>query len=174
MELIMNDIIWQRIENKRLKVNSKYKETAKKVFTNFGRQRQEFSKFGPFYELYLYCFTLGFHANRRVFFKKSKCDTFNTISEMRNANQTIFKNLLIVLICHDDIRQETGFDFYEMDSLDKKEIFQRTDNLIQVFEEYANGGFSILLEAYDSNPNDFHDFRSLYAFFDEIVTKSKI
>lgn len=168
----MNDI-WNRVKQKKLRVLSIYKDEFKDVFANFGKQSHKYSSFGPFYELYLYCFSIGFHSNVRLNIDKKETGTFNLVLEWKNHHQTILKNFLTALLCEDDIRQEIEFDFFSLENKDDNYINKKVDDLICVFEEFANGGFEILKKEYDANPEEFHDFRSLYAFFNEKVQNSK-
>jgi len=169
----MTSDIWDRVRQKKLRVLSSYKDEFKDVFANFGKQSHKFSSFGPFYELYLYCFSIGFHSNVRLAIDKKETATFNLVSEWKYNQQSILKNFLTALICEDDIRSEIDFDFFTLENKDISDVNKRVDNLIRVFEEFANGGFKILKEAYDEDPEEFHDFRSLYAFFNEKVENSK-
>lgn len=165
--------IWNKIKFKKLKIISVYKNELKDIFANFGKQSQKYSSFGPFYEFYLYCFTIGFHSNKRIKLDTKETATFNSVYEWKENQQIIFKNFLTALICEDDIRDETDFDFFSMENIDDSEVNKRIDSLIRVFEEFANGGFEIFNNAYNNDPEEFYDFRSLYGFFEEKVNNSK-
>ncbi|MCK5051090.1 MAG: hypothetical protein KAS53_05095 [Candidatus Cloacimonetes bacterium] len=165
----MNSEIWNRIKQKKFRVLASYKEDMKDNFANFGKRSQKYSSFGPFYELYMYCFTIGFHSNKRVSLKSIKTDTFNSVFEWRNDHQIILKNFVTILICKEDIRNEIGFDFFSLEKLNINEINKIIDRLTNVFEEFANGGFEMLYNAYKKNPEAFYDFRSLFSFFNSIV-----
>lgn len=165
--------IWNRIKSKKLRVTSFYKEKFKDIFANFGKQTHEYCSFGPFYELYLYCFIIGYHSDNRVILDTEDTDTFNMIGEWKKEHQLIFRNLITLLICDDGNRNEIDFDFISMEIMEDNEIMKKVNDLITIFEEFANGGFEELEKAYNKDPEEFSDFRSLYAFFDEKVNNSK-
>ncbi|MDY0132609.1 MAG: hypothetical protein RBR53_08065 [Desulforegulaceae bacterium] len=50
--------------------------------SNYGKSKQLYTTFGPFYEVYLYAFTLGFHSGKRnKIDENEKLETFNVVKD---------------------------------------------------------------------------------------------
>jgi len=168
----MSDFIWKEIQKKRLRVIKKYKDKLKGPLTNFGSSKRKYSSFGAFYELYLYAFMLGLHKNKRVDLKD--LDTFNEIDEWKLEKKDTFLKLLMTVLSIESVRKEADFDFIslEMEDLDEDQLKKRINHLIQIIEEYANGGFEILFTRYNDFPEEFEHYMGLKKFFDEILESS--
>lgn len=170
----MNNLIWNEIQKKKLRVIKKYKAELSEPLTNFGQSKNKYSSFAAFYELYLYAFVIGLHGNKRANLKT--LDTFNAIEEWRSDKKDIFSKLLMALLSIESVRKEAEFDFLslEMEDLDESELKKRVNNLIRIIEEYANGGFEMIYERYNSSPEYFEDYMGLKLFFDETIQNSCI
>jgi hypothetical protein len=172
----MNGFIWKEIQSKKLRVIKQYKDVLRDPLTNFGTSKKKYSTFGPFYELYLYAFVIGLHENKRVDMKDQKLETFNAIYEWKRDKQDILLKFLMVLLSIDSIRQETEFNFplLKMEDIDEDELKKIISNLINVVEQFANGGLEILYKKYADSPEDFEHYLSLKTMFDETVKKSEL
>ena len=168
----MKSIIWEKILSKKLRVLGMYKEIFKSELSEFGKSSSTYGKFGAFYELYLYAFAIGYFSNRRC--KKIDDDpqTFNMISEWKSGHQTIFKNFFSALISNKALSEEAGFDLLTLSEMNDKELDIPIRNMIQIFEEYANGGFEILNEMLEENSEVFSHFMSLQKVHNEILSKN--
>lgn len=174
----MNGFIWKEIQSKRPRVIEQYKDELHGPLSNFGLKKKKYSAFGAFYELYLYAFVIGLHENKRFDIKGSGVKTghFNAISEWTKDKRDILLKFLMVLLSMDNIREEIKFDFpsLEMEDLDEGELKKRISNLVNIFEQFANGGLEILHKKYNNSPDDFEHFSSLKLIFDETLKESKI
>ncbi len=172
----MNNFVWQEIQSKRLRVIQKYKDELREPLSNFGRSTKKYSAFGAFYESYLYAFVIGLHENKRIDIKGHKLDTFNAIHEWQQGMQDILLKFIMVLLSMDNIRKEAEFDFssLEMEDLDDIELKKRVANLINIIEEFANGGFEVIYKKYNDSPEDFEHYSSLKMIFDNTIKKSKL
>lgn len=170
----MNNQIWKKIENKKPRVVNTYKEGLKNSLSEFGRTTKDFAKFGAFYELYLYGFVIGYHNNQRHDdIENQELDTFNMITEWKSETQSLFKNIISVLVCNDSVRNEIGLDFYDLSKCNEKELDSRIKSLITVFEEYANAGLKIIYNEFINNPDEFDHFMSLQILHEKYVNSSE-
>lgn len=170
----MRNLIWNKVETKKLRVVEIYKNDLKGPLTEFGRTNKNYAKFGAFYELYLFGFVIGYHNNKRFTdLENEKLDTFNTIVEWRNTKKTILKNFFAALLCNEKIKSELELDFNRPNVLSDEEIDIFVKRLLLVFEEYANAGLQILHKKYLSNPDDFGFFNSLQIMHEKVLKNEK-
>jgi hypothetical protein len=172
----MEDFIWKEIQGKKFKVLEKYRDELKDSLANFKKSKGEYSTFGAFYELYLYAFAIGLHLDCRIKLDSKSVATFNMVSEWSDNKPNILQMFLMVLLSDENIRQEAMFDFpsLEMEDLDDREIKTRVNNLIKIFEEFANGGFEYIYDKYKQDPDYFEHYSSLQNFFEDILKKSTL
>jgi hypothetical protein len=167
----MNSRIWEKIEkNRTLRVVEAYKEQFKTLLVEFQSSKSGYGKFGPFYELYLFAFVVGFFSKYRFKeLQQHQLGKFNAVHEWKHDRKSMFKIYLSALLTDDSIRNETGFIFEELSNKDIRELDTPIKNLITVFEEYANGGFEILSNELSENPEAFDHFLSLMKIHEDIL-----
>jgi len=172
----MKNIIWNDIKSKKFKVIKKYRDDLRDDLANFGKSSKKYSGFGAFYELYLYAFAIGLHRNERVKLQGHEIKTFNTVHEWSSDKLKILSTFLMALLSIDEIRTEAEFDFstLEMDDLNETDLKKRVNNLVGIFEEFANGGFAYIHERYMKEPENFEYHSSLQKIFEEVLTSSKL
>lgn len=172
----MENLIWKEIQGKKFRVLDKYKSELKDSLANFGKSKGQYSTFGAFYELYLYAFAVGLHLDRRIELDMKSAATFNMVSEWSGNKPSILNTFFMVLLSNDEIRKEAEFDFptLEMENLEASEIKKRVNNLVKIFEEFANGGFEYIYDKYQQDPESFEYHSSLQSLFEEVLEKSKL
>jgi hypothetical protein len=126
-------------------------------FANKGNSKGDFTQFGPVYQIFMYAFMLGFHQHERIPLPRpaSERTPFLEIGKWRPDGLVDY--LLMLLLSHPPILKEAEIDFVAMEDMTEEEVKSKFNHLIKIMEEYANGGFSIIQERYDSNPYFFND-----------------
>jgi hypothetical protein len=171
------NFIWEEIEKKKFRVISTYKEALKEKITNFGRTQQKYTTFGPFYEAYLYAFALGFHAGiRKKIEENEDLDTFNAVYEWADdpitKKKDILKNFFMIMLCEENIREESEFNFYGMEHLNNEQIKERIKKFLLIFEEYANAGFEIIYNKVNEKPEFLDNFTWAQELIESYISDS--
>ncbi len=143
---------------------TRYQESIMDIFSDFGRGSTPYQEsrgkiFGAGYEVFILAFFIGLYSNKTIPLTEDKAkrkvcglpiqywgNQENRFG--RTAYGQIREYLFAALIARTDI------DFI---ALDKGEITERkvVDLLIDKMEQYANFGFSFMLEKMEENPNCF-------------------
>jgi len=148
------------LRERRPKYAKKHVSTLER-FANKGKSKSDYSQFGPIYQIYMYAFILGFHQRERIPLPHSPEEriTFLEIGKWQPIETVNY--LLMILISHDPIRDEIGLDLISLEEMTDSDVQETLKNLINIMEEYANAGFSILEERFES---DKYYFQEPFAF----------
>ena len=118
-----------------------------------GSRKGEFLTFGPFYEIYMYAFFIGFNRGERLpLLESSRKDQFREIGLWKPEG--IVDYILMLMFSKKEILKYT---WDELEDLDNKEIEEVISNVIKAIEEYANAGLSFLKDKIDNERNEFTD-----------------
>lgn len=126
-------------------------------FANKGARKSDFVQFGPIYQLYEYAFILGFHRKLRIPLPASSSDKSDFAPFEKWNDKGIVNYILMLLLSHSPTIEEIDLDFRIMEHENDEEVKEKFNKLINILEEYANGGFSLIQEKFDSNPYFFND-----------------
>lgn len=126
-------------------------------FANKGARKSDFVQFGPIYQLYEYAFILGFHRKLRIPLPTSSSDKSDFAPFEKWNGEGIVNYILMLLLSHSPTVEEINLDFQIMEHENDEEVKEKFNKLINILEEYANGGFSLIQEKFDSNPYFFND-----------------
>ncbi len=142
----------------------RYQESIMDIFSDYGKgttpyQESRGKTFGAGYEVFILAFFIGLYSNKTIPLTEDKTKRKSCGQPIqywgnqehrfgRTAYGKIREYLFAALVARTDI------DFI---ALDKGEITERkvVDLLIDKMEQYANFGFSFMLEKLEENPNFF-------------------
>lgn len=143
---------------------TRYQESIMNIFSDYGKgttpyQESRGKTFGAGYEVFILAFFIGLYSNKTIPLTEDKTKRKSCGQPIqywgnqehrfgRSAYGQIREYLFAALVARTDI------DFI---ALDKGEITERkvVDLLIDKMEQYANFGFSFMLEKLEENPNFF-------------------
>ena len=155
---------------------TKYEDKLIRVFCDYKRGVNQFQDarakvFGAGYELFIVAFFIGLYYDKLKPLNKAQCKDFGWAIqhwgniESRNGRipyPEIIKYIFTALVAKADI---------DWLAVDKDEISNRkaVDILIDIMEEYANFGFSFLLEKLENNPNCFYTETGFFDIFLDFI-----
>lgn len=126
-------------------------------FANKGKSKSDYVQFGPIYQLFMYAVILGFHRKERIPLPSSPSERTEFISIDRWQPEGLVHYLLMLLLAEQAIQEEIGLDYMAMEEMEDNEIKDKFKGLVKIMEEYANGGFGIIHDRFESNPDFFSD-----------------
>lgn len=134
-----------------------------------GGKKGEFLLFGPYYEIYMYAFFIGYHRNERLPLSDGteKID-FLEIGKWKPSG--IVDYILLILLNNRDILKSS---WGEIENLDEEKIDELVKNIVTAIEEYANAGLSYINDKIDNEKNEFTDPFVFVNILNEVVDKVK-
>lgn len=154
----------------------KYEEPLMRTFCDYQRGVNQFGAsrakiFGAGYELFMVAFFIGLYYNRtKPLGPKTKpfgwsIEHWGQIEERggRRAYPELIKYMFAALVARTDI---------DWLAVDKDEIQNRkaVDMLIDKMEQYANYGFSFMMEKLEENPNVFYTETGFFDIFLSLIS----
>lgn len=146
------------------------------TFANKGKTKSEYNQFGPYYELYIYAFTLG--LKKKLFLPlptRNLTSDFVEIAKWKRDSKLV-DFLLMIIFTHSE---EIGFTWNELEEMDEKEINEVIGKIITFIEGYANGGLEYIQKEWqDGNLLNSHyllvDMMAENSTFKEINSKESL
>ena len=134
-----------------------------------GSKKSKFLRFGPYYEIFMYAFIIGYNRKERLPLSdgSSKKD-FYKIGEWKPKG--IVDYILLLMFSDKSIIK---YEWDELEDFEEVKIDQVVSNIITAIEEYANAGLSYLGERMDTDNTEFTDPFVFVNILNEIVDKSK-
>jgi len=135
-----------------------------------GGKKGEFLLFGPYYEVFMYSFFIGYHRNERL----PLSDGTDKIDFLPVGNwkpKGLVDYLLLILFNNKNIIKH---DWAELENLDEEKIDEVVANIITAIEEYANAGLSYINEKYLNEKNEFTDPFVFVNILNEVIDKTKV
>jgi len=134
--------------------NHKYEDLMKKQLTTFGGGEEEEVYFtGKFfsnaYELYMYATMIGIYKDKRVPLNKQDSHRFWNIGNWKNDD--IIKFIIMSLFA------KSQENLIEWEDLEDDEVRKRIRGLIELMQEYANGGLEYIHSLMEEDPDYFDD-----------------
>lgn len=134
-----------------------------------GGKKGEFLLFGPYYEIYMYAFFIGYNRNERLpLSDSSKKETFRDFGLWKP--QGIVDYILMLLFSDKEIIK---YEWDELEYLDEENIDDVISKIITAIEEYANAGLSYLSEKISTDKNEFTDPFVFVNILNEVIDKNK-
>jgi len=139
------------------------------ILAKKGGRKGEFLLFGPFYEIYMYAFFIGYNRKERLPLKDgSSKEKFIKIGDWKPQGIVDYLFMLIFLD-----KEIIKYEWEELEELDEDKIDEVISNIITAIEEYANAGLSYLSEKIKTDKNEFTDPFVFVNILNEVVDKSK-
>jgi len=126
-------------------------ELVSEILGRKGSSKTDFTRFGPIYQVFMYAFILGFQSDNRIEITGKKVEFF-PLGQWQPSDIVDF--LLLMIFSKDGLIQ---YDWNELEDLEEEEMNRVIRSIVKIFEEYANGGLSILEEKIENNPEEFQD-----------------
>jgi len=157
-----------RIDLKRPKYQGSKRELLD-ILAKKGGKKGEFLLFGPYYEIFMYAFFIGYHKNERLpLLDGSEKIDFLPIGNWKPRGLVDY--MLLILFDNKDIIKH---DWIELEYLDEDKIDEIIAYLITAIEEYSNAGLSYINDKYVNEKNEFTDPFVFVNILNEVIDKSK-
>jgi len=139
------------------------------ILAKKGGRKGEFLLFGPYYEIFIYAFFIGYNRKERLPLTdgSSKKD-FLKIGEWKPQG---IVDYLFMLIFSD--KKIIKYEWDELEDLEEDKIDELISNIVTAIEEYANAGLSYLSDKIQNDKNEFTDPFVFVNILNEVVDKSK-
>jgi hypothetical protein len=157
-----------RIDIKRPKYQGSKRELLD-LLAKKGGKKGEFLLFGPYYEIFMYAFFIGYHRKERLPLSdgSEKVD-FLEIGKWKPIE--IVDYILLLLINNKEIIKT---EWIKIENFNEEEIDEFVKNIITAIDEYANAGLSYINDKVENDKNEFTDPFVFVNILNEIVDKSK-
>jgi hypothetical protein len=134
-----------------------------------GSKKDEFLHFGPYYEIYMYAFFIGYHRNERLPLSDGteKID-FLEIGKWKPSG--ISDYILLILFNDKEVLKSS---WEEIEDFGEEKIDELVRNIVTAIEEYANAGLSYINDKIENEKNEFTDPFVFVNILNEIVDKVK-
>lgn len=109
---------------------------------------EESKQFATKYEIFMYSFFLGFRNASRLPFPQNASKT--KFIEIKYWQPSELADYVIM-----GALTKSNVDFFELEKKEDTEIESEISNIRQIIEEYANGGFEILLNKFERDSDFF-------------------
>ena len=133
--------------------NQKYETLMKNLTTYGGGQDKEVYLTGKYfsnaYELYMYATMIGIYMNKKVPINKQDSRRFWNIGNWKYDD--IIKFIIMSLF------SKSQENLIEWEDLEDDEVRKRIRNLIELMQEYANGGLEYINTKMEEDPDYFDD-----------------
>lgn len=134
-----------------------------------GSKKSDFLRFGPYYEIYMYAFIIGYNRKERLpLADGSGKKDFYKIGEWKPKG--IVDYILLLIFSDNSIIK---YEWDELEELNDDKIDEVISNIIKAIEEYANAGLSYLGDKIKNDKNEFTDPYVFVNILNEVVDKSK-
>ncbi|MCD4745031.1 MAG: ATP-binding protein, partial [Bacteroidales bacterium] len=134
-----------------------------------GGKKGEFLLFGPFYEIYMYAFFIGYNRKERLpLLDTTKKESFRDFGLWKP--QGIIDYILLLLFSDKEIIK---YDWDELEELKEEKIDEVISNIVRAIEEYANAGLSYLNNKIKTDKNEFTDPFVFINILNEVIDKNK-
>jgi len=139
------------------------------ILAKKGGRKGEFLLFGPYYEIFMYAFFIGYNRKERLpLTDRSSKKDFLKIGEWKPQG---IVDYLFMLIFSD--KEIIKYEWDELEELEEDKIDEVISNIVTAIEEYANAGLSYLSDKIQNDKNEFTDPFVFVNILNEVVDKSK-
>lgn len=129
------------------------------AFSEKGSRSSDYSRFGPYYEIYIYAMMLGIKNKKKL--PLPPRDLTKDFIEMGKwkRDSSLIDFLLMVIFTQTD---ELQIDWNEMEDMEDDQLNKVISNIVTLIEEYANGGLEYIEKLWEKGELD----TSHYMFID--------
>lgn len=167
------DKLIEYFEKKEPRYPNQYKELIgklsrkKDVSISTGTDEEQLERgkvFGSFYECYMYALTIGLRTNHKIQFDRTNGTKFLIINQWKpeDIRRYFFMSLLAL--------SEDNLEAYE--NLKDDEANEKANQLIDMMEQYAYGGFDIINSKMKDDPEYFFNRLNVVTFLKELEIKN--
>lgn len=129
------------------------------AYSEKGSRSADYSRFGPIYELYIYAMMLGIKRKSRLPLPpRNLTSDFLELGKWKR-DSALVDFLLMVLFTQTN---ELSFEWNELEDMDEEHLNKIVSEIINLIEEYANGGLEYLETLWQNGELD----NSHYMFID--------
>lgn len=159
----------EEFDKKSPEYSNKYRDLIDKLSRNKAvdksigtdeEQTQRGKAFGSFYECYMYAFIVGIRANYTYPLEKKDSKTFINIGAWKpqDMKEYIFMSLLAL----------SNIEFITLENLEDEQASKTANELVNLMEQYACGGFELISEKNKQLPDYFENTLNVVAYLQEI------
>jgi len=139
------------------------------ILAKKGGRKGEFLLFGPYYEIFMYAFFIGYNRKERLpLTDGSRKVDFLKIGEWKPIG---IVDYLFMLIFSD--KGIIKYEWEQLEEIEEDKIDDVISNIITAIEEYANAGLSYLSNKIKNDKNEFTDPFVFVNILNEVIDKSK-
>ena len=129
------------------------------AFSEKGSKSSDYSRFGPYYEIYIYAMMLGIKNKRRLPLPpRDLTKDFIEMGKWKRDSSLIDFLLMVIFTQTDDLQ----LDWNELEDMEHDQLNKVISNVVTLIEEYANGGLEYLEKLWEKGELD----SSHYMFID--------
>ena len=129
------------------------------AFSEKGSKSSDYSRFGPYYEIYIYAMMLGIKNKRRLPLPpRDLTKDFIEMGKWKRDSSLIDFLLMVIFTQTDDLQ----LDWNELEDMEHDQLNKVISNVVTLIEEYANGGLKYLEKLWEKGELD----SSHYMFID--------
>ncbi|MDB2385580.1 hypothetical protein N9V96_03835 [Polaribacter sp.] len=129
------------------------------AFSEKGSKSSDYSRFGPYYEIYIYAMMLGIKNKQRLSLPpRDLTKDFIEMGKWKRDSSLIDFLLMVIFTQTDDLQ----IDWNELEDLEDDQLNKVISSVVTLIEEYANGGLEYLEKLWEKGELD----TSHYMFID--------
>ena len=129
------------------------------AFSEKGSKSSDYSRFGPYYEIFIYAMMLGIKQGQRLPLPpRDYTKDFLEIGKWKRDSSLVDFLLMVIFTQTDDLK----VDWNELEDMENDELNKVVSNVVTVIEEYANAGLEYLENLWEKGELD----SSHYMFID--------
>lgn len=129
------------------------------AFSEKGSKSADYSRFGPYYEIYIYAMMLGLKKKQRLPLPpRDLTKDFIEMGKWKRDSSLIDFLLMVIFTQTDDLQ----IDWNELEDMEQEDLNKVISRVVTLIEEYANGGLAYLEELWENGKLD----NSHYMFID--------
>lgn len=129
------------------------------AFSEKGSKSSDYSRFGPYYEIYIYAMMLGIKNKKRLPLPpRDLTKDFIEMGKWKRDSSLIDFLLMVIFTQTNDLQ----IDWNELEDMENDQLNKVISNVVTLIEEYANGGLEHLEKLWEKGELD----SSHYMFID--------
>ena len=129
------------------------------AFSEKGSKSSDYSRFGPYYEIYIYAMMLGIKNKQRLPLPpRDLTKDFIEMGKWKRDSSLIDFLLMVVFTQTNDLE----IDWNDLEDMENDQLNKVISSVITLIEEYANGGLEYLEKLWEKGELD----HSHYMFID--------
>jgi hypothetical protein len=121
------------------------------AFSEKGSKSSDYSRFGPYYEIYIYAMMLGIKNKQRLPLPpRDLTKDFIEMGKWKRDSSLIDFLLMVIFTQTNDLQ----LDWNELEEMENDQLNKIISNVVTLIEEYANGGLEYLEKLWEKGELD--------------------